>query len=150
MKYTKLMKGKALRKHSLHEKTAASVFWSCSSLVMNGPQGSWSVHVCCLHVKMEFCSCARGRQWCGIIHYRWWTASIKPRLLFSRAGYALWGLSISSVFYCHTKKNDTCFWIFMWKIDCLVDIINIFYELQWTHTLLTGLVRVAACCQHLF
>ena len=24
---------------------------------------------CCLHLKMEYCSCARGRQWCGIIHY---------------------------------------------------------------------------------
>jgi len=23
---------------------------------------------------MEFCLCARGRQWCGIIHYYWWTA----------------------------------------------------------------------------
>jgi len=48
---------------------------------------------------MEFRSCARGRQWCGIIHYYWWTASIKPRLLFSRAGYmyASWGLSLSSV-----------------------------------------------------
>jgi len=34
---------------------------------LTGPQGSWSVHVCCLHLKMEFCSCARGRQWCGII-----------------------------------------------------------------------------------
>ena len=31
---------------------------------------------------MEFRSCARGRQWCGICHYHWWTASIKPRLLF--------------------------------------------------------------------
>jgi len=39
------------------------------------------------------------RQWCGIIHYHWWTASIKPRLLFSRAGYASWGLSLSSVKY---------------------------------------------------
>jgi len=29
----------------------------------------------------------------------WWTASIKPRLLFSRAGYASWGLSLSSVLY---------------------------------------------------
>jgi len=29
------MKGKALRKHSLHEKTEASVFLSCSSVVMN-------------------------------------------------------------------------------------------------------------------
>jgi len=43
-----------------------------------------------------------GRQWCGIIHYHWWTASIKPRLLFSRAGYASWGLSLSSVYYCFT------------------------------------------------
>ena len=30
---------------------------------------NFCVHVCCLHLKMEFCSCARGRQWCGIIHY---------------------------------------------------------------------------------
>jgi len=46
-----------------------------------------------------------GRQWCGIIHYHWWTASIKPRLLFSRAGYASWGLSLSSVLLnqnCHS------------------------------------------------
>ena len=34
----------------------------------SGPQGPWGVHVCCLHLKMEFCLCARGRQWCGIIH----------------------------------------------------------------------------------
>jgi len=46
---------------------------------------SW--HVCCLHLKMEFRSCARGRQWVGIIHCYWWTAS----------GYASWGLSLSSV-----------------------------------------------------
>jgi len=65
----------------------------------SGPQGSWSVHVCCLHLKIEYCSCARGRQWCGIIHYYWWTASIKTRLLFSRAGYASWGLSLSPVYY---------------------------------------------------
>ena len=30
-------------------------------------------------------SCARWRQWCGIIYYYWWMASIKLRLLFSRA-----------------------------------------------------------------
>jgi len=40
---------------------------------------------------MEFRSSARGRQWCDIIHYHGWTASIKPMLLFSRAGYASWG-----------------------------------------------------------
>jgi len=43
---------------------------------------------------MEFCSCVRGRQWRGIIHYYWWTASIKPRLLFSLTGYASGGLSL--------------------------------------------------------
>ena len=35
---------------------------SCIFLVL-------SDHVCCLHLKMEFRLCARGRQWCGIIHY---------------------------------------------------------------------------------
>ena len=39
----------------------------------------------------------QGRQWFGIINYYWWTASIKPRLLFSGAGHASWGLYISSV-----------------------------------------------------
>ena len=72
-------------------------------VIFSGPQGSWSVHVCCSHLKMEFCSCARGRQWCGIIQYHWWTASIKPRLLFYRAGYASWGLSLSSVQSMETK-----------------------------------------------
>ena len=67
------------------------------ALYFSGLQGSWSVHVCCLHLKMEFRSCSRRRQWCGIIHYYWWTASIKPRLLFSSAGYASWELSFSSV-----------------------------------------------------
>jgi len=74
----------------------------------SGPQGSWSVRICCLHLKMEFCSCARGRQWCGIIHYHWWTASIKPRLLFSRIGYASWGLSLSSVYYRIYFYHYTC------------------------------------------
>jgi len=74
---------------------------SLCSHIFSGPQGSWSVHVCCLHLKMEFRSFTRGRQWCGIIHFYWWIASIKPRLLFSRAGYAYWGLSLSSVFYCY-------------------------------------------------
>jgi len=46
----------------------------------------------CLHLKMEFRVCARGRQWCGIFHYYWWTASIKPRLLFSHSGFVSWGL----------------------------------------------------------
>ena len=53
---------------------------------------------------MEFRSCARGRQWCGIIHYYWWTASIKPELLFSRAS---WGRSLSSVYY-YTETSNHC------------------------------------------
>jgi len=28
----------------------------------------------------------------GIFHYHWWTASIKPRLLFSHSGLVSWGL----------------------------------------------------------
>jgi len=72
-----------------------------TSSLCSSPQGSCIV--CCLHLKMEFRSCARGRQWCGIIHYYWWTASIKPRLLFSRAGFASWGLSRSSVNFNKTE-----------------------------------------------
>jgi len=41
----------------------------------------WSNIVCYLHFK-KFCSCTRGRQWCGSFLFQWWTASIKPRLLF--------------------------------------------------------------------
>ena len=46
-------------------------------------------------------SCAMWRQWCCIFHYHWWTASIKPRLLFSYAGYASWGISLFSVYFSH-------------------------------------------------
>ena len=31
-----------------------------TTLYLSGPQASVSVHVCCLHLKMEFCLCARG------------------------------------------------------------------------------------------
>jgi len=33
-------------------------------LYYSGPQGSWIV--CCLHLKKEFRSCARGHQWCDM------------------------------------------------------------------------------------
>jgi len=46
----------------------------------------------CLQLKMEFRSCARGRQWCSIFRYHWWTASIKPRLQFSHSDLVSWGL----------------------------------------------------------
>ena len=91
-------------------------------VIFSGPQGSWSVHVCCLHLKMEFRSCARGRQVCGIIHYYWWTASIKPRLLFSRTGYASWGLSLSSVKY---LERD-CIWpMYMLDTFCIKSLIMV-------------------------
>jgi len=43
----KLMKGKALRKHSLHEKQQPRFYWSCSSVVMNDatpltPPSAWA------------------------------------------------------------------------------------------------------------
>ena len=34
---------------------------------------------------------------CAIFHCHWWTASRKPRLLFSHEDYASWGLSLFSV-----------------------------------------------------
>ena len=38
----------------------------------------------CLHLTIiEFRSCIRGRQWCGILRCHRLTASIKPRLLFT-------------------------------------------------------------------
>jgi len=46
----------------------------------------------CLHLKMKFRSCAKGRQWCAIFYYHRWTASLKPRLLFSHSDLVSWGL----------------------------------------------------------
>jgi len=67
---------------------------SCSYNI-SGLQGSWIVY--CLHLKIELRSCTWGRQWYGIFHYNKWTASIKPKLLFSHARCASWGLSLSPV-----------------------------------------------------
>ena len=33
---------------------------------------------------LAFCSCAMGRQWCGVFHYHRWTASIKLMLVVSQ------------------------------------------------------------------
>jgi len=49
---------------------------------------------CCFHRKFVFRSWGRGRQKCGIIHYNWWIASIKPMLLFPYTSYASCGLSL--------------------------------------------------------
>jgi len=59
-----------------------TILWSHIFLV---PRDHW-LYVC-LHLKMEVCSCARRLQYCGIFHYQWWTASIKPSLLFSHSGH---------------------------------------------------------------
>ena len=46
-----------------------------------GPLWSWIV--CCLHLKIEFSTCARS------VHYHWWTALIKNcGCHFPHAGYA--------------------------------------------------------------
>jgi len=50
-------------------------FFDCFSVTVSGSRGQMAYFCCCSD----------------------WKASIKPRLLFSRAGYASWGLSISSV-----------------------------------------------------
>ena len=64
--------------------------WLHCVVIFSGPQGPLTVSI---HLKMEFRSCARGCQWCGIFHYHWWTASIKLRLLFSHSGLNVsWGL----------------------------------------------------------
>ena len=47
----------------------------------------------CTDTRYHHCNSTEISQWCGIIHCYWWTASIKPRLLFARAGYSSWGLS---------------------------------------------------------
>jgi len=58
---------KILTPYKLYKKSPRTTLL-CSH-IFSGPQGSWSVHVCCLHLKMEFRSCARGHQWLGIIQY---------------------------------------------------------------------------------
>jgi len=84
---------------------------------------------------MEFRSCARGRQWCSTLHYHWWTASIKPRLLFSHSGLVSWGLPFfsfndSTKYWCDrnkkwkmaVKKMKPLFWLQWLHAPCLVSI----------------------------
>jgi len=78
------------RKAVLHKTTTCNLAIQLLAFIDDINQGSWVV--CCLHLKIEFRSCARGRQWWDIFHYQWWAASIKPTLLFFHAGYASWGL----------------------------------------------------------
>ena len=100
---------------------------SCIFLVFRDDHGLKVVNI----LKIEFRSCARGRQWCGIIHYHWWTASIKPRLLFFTAGYASWGLFLSSVLFClHFLRRvglpkNTCIILFVFYKK------NILYYQLW-------------------
>ena len=49
----------------------------------------------CLHLKIECRTCARGRQWCDIFHFHWWTASINRCCCFSHAGCASEGILLS-------------------------------------------------------
>jgi len=45
---------------------ALSIIMLCV-VYFSGPQGSWIV--CCSHLKIEYSSCTRGHEWCGIFHY---------------------------------------------------------------------------------
>ena len=57
----------------------------------------------CMHIS-SFCSC---------VFYRF-----KPRLLFSRAGYASWGLSLSSVYLKWVPGNST------FRITHMVNLVD--------------------------
>jgi len=50
----------------------------------------------------------RRRQWGGIFHYYWWTASLKPRLLFYHANHASLGLSPFLRLSLHCHKHILC------------------------------------------
>jgi len=86
-------------------KTLPATPFTATHSVTIGTISIWLEFFIKVLLKMEFRSCARGRQWCGIFHYHWWTASIKPRLLFSHSGLVSWGLP----FLQFTKSQQKCY-----------------------------------------
>ena len=79
--------------------------------------------------------------WCGIFHYHWWTASIKPRLLFSHSGNVSWGLPFLQ--FIITMVND---------VDGIVDhtCSNTYGEYFLSHLVIHHVVGVSRCpfCWH--
>jgi len=74
----------------------------------------------CLHLKIEFRSCDRGRQWCGIFHCYWRTVWIKARLLFSSCWFCFLWSSLNSNrtkyacvlrWVCFTDLPTCCVWL---------------------------------------
>jgi len=63
-------------------KRSRPILYHCVDIYKLYFSGQKSCIVCCLHLKIEFRSSARGRQWCGIFYHYWWTASIKPSCCF--------------------------------------------------------------------
>jgi len=70
--------------------------WFCTDHFVMVPVNLTCLHFCnilSLNIfsnyikKIEFRSCAKKRQRCGIFQYHWWLALIKPRL-FSHVSYA--------------------------------------------------------------
>jgi len=79
-KYTKSVYSKCILTNVSY---SFSCFFLCMPFCHSALKLSLRIMDCiCWHLKMEFRLCGRGRQWCSIIYYHWWTSSIKPRLLF--------------------------------------------------------------------
>jgi len=110
-------------KHSQNQR-GRSVLHHCV-VIFSGPQGSWSVHYCCLHLKMEFRSCARGRQWCG-----------KGQLArFIRLHCVCRFCQISMKY---TEKANH----FIWTLICF---LRVFPFLSWIKFWLTLFPRITNC-----
>jgi len=78
-----------------------------------------------------------------IIHNYWWTASIKPRLLFSRACYASWGLpfhqlNITYYSWCLVPDTNIVSLIKVIKVACWapavihIIILSLVLHIRWT------------------
>ena len=70
--------------------------------------------------------------------YYWWTASTKPRLLFSRAGYAFWGFFLSSVYYVLVTYRSM-FILFNFYFQCYNNCC--IYFINWKHYYISSLCR---------
>ena len=78
-----------------HSKWKSHIYPRVCVVIFSGHQGSWIVLMLTFDYRVRLMR--QGPQWCGIFNYYWWTATIKPRLLFSHAGHASWRLFLFAV-----------------------------------------------------